>query len=182
MNISEEKQLVENARTDAESFVKLYDYYFPKVYSFIAAKVGNRLDAEDITSEVFMKALENLDKFEWRGKPFIAWLFTIARNSVNSFFKKSIKGKTSELDESRLKAKDKGPSPDKKAAEGELSSKVKNVLRKLPERESNVVQLKFFSQMNNREIVAATGLSESNVAIILYRTLRKIKPDLKHFV
>ena len=181
MDLSEEKQLVENAKMDSASFAKLYDYYFPKVYGFVAAKVGSRMDAEDIAGDVFMKALENLDKFEWRGLPFAAWLFTIARNSVNSFYKKNAKAKTSELDENRLMAKDKESSPHKKATDDELSDNVKKVLGELPERELTVVQLKFFSQMTNREIVDATGLSESNVAVILYRTLRRIKSDLKYF-
>jgi len=181
MDLLEEKKLVEDAKSHSESFAALYDYYFPKVYGYTMAKVGNRRDAEDIVSEVFMKALENLPNFEWRNVPFAAWLFTIARNTIINHYSKSGKRKVSELDENRLISEDKEGSPHKKATDEELSKKVRDVLHGLPERELNVVQLKFFAQMTNREIMTATGLSESNVAVILYRTLRKIKPDLQYF-
>ena len=182
MDLSEEQQLIEDAKTDTASFAKLYDYYFPKIYGFVASKVNNRNDAEDLVSETFMKALENLPRFEWRGIPFAAWLFTIARNNLNNYYVKSSKNRHSELEDGRFVVdEDKQESPKKKAAQVELSIKVKDVLKELPERELNVVQLKFFAQMSNREIVQITGLSESNVAVILYRTLRKIKPDLKYF-
>jgi len=180
MNLEEEKQLVDDARTDSASFGKLYDFYFGKVFGFVAAKVNDRGDAEDITSEVFMKALENLDNFEWRGMPFAAWLFTIARNTIINYYEKSGRTKHSSLDEAfHVKDDKREVSPHKKAEQEELSSKVRHVLGQLSEKELNVVQLKFFGELNNREIMKVTGLSESNVGIILYRTLRKIKPDLK---
>lgn len=182
MDLQEEKQLVEDAKSHSESFAKLYDHYFPRVFAYVAAKVRDKSNAEDITSDVFIKVLENLDSFEWRGIPFAAWLFTIARNTVNNFYTKNNKGQTLELDEGRFIENVKNElSPKEKATQQELSENVKKVLKSLPERELNVVQLKFFSQLNNREIVAVTGLSESNVAVILYRTLKRIKPDLKYF-
>ena len=70
MDLSEEQQLVEDAKTDSASFGKLYDYYFPKIYGYVAAKVNDRDDVEDLVSTTFMKALENLPKYEWRG---IVW-------------------------------------------------------------------------------------------------------------
>ncbi len=182
VDLNEEKRLVEDAKINIESFGRLYDFYFPKVYAFVAAKTGNRDDAEDITGDVFMKTLENLQTFEWRGVPFGAWLFRIARNTLNDYFNKSAKTRTTDIDqEYGISEDEEKTSPHKKAAKEELAEKVKEVLAVLPERELAVIQLKFFSELSNREIMHATGLSESNVAVIIYRTLRKIKPDLKHF-
>lgn len=182
MELAEQKQLAEAAKTDSASFGKLYDYYFPKVYAFVASKVHNKSDAEDITSEIFIKVLENIQKFEWRGVPFTAWLFRIARNCLNNHYNFSNKYKTNDIEEMYDLAEDEDKtSPHKKAKEEELSTRVQGLLKDLPERDVTVVQLKFFSQLNNREIMKVTGLSESNVAIILYRTLRKIKPDLQYF-
>jgi RNA polymerase sigma-70 factor, ECF subfamily len=182
VDLLEEQQLVEKAKKDSECFGKLYDAYFPKVYAFIAAKIYDRDDVEDLVSETFMKALENLPRFEWRGVPFGAWIFRIARNTLNDYYEKHGKTKTTDIDTAYgVKEDEEKTSPFKKAALGELSEKVQEVLSSLPERELQVVQLKFFSELNNREIVKVTGLSESNVAVILYRTLRKIKPDLQYF-
>lgn len=182
MDLAEQQQLVEDAKTNSESFGKLYDYYFPKIYGFVASKTNDRESAEDLVSEVFMKALENIGSFEWRGVPFSAWLYKIARNTLNNYYGHHAKTRTTDIDEVYGLAEDEQKtSPIKKAAQQELSEKVKEIFTELPERELTVLQLKFYSQLSNREIVNVTGLSESNVAVILYRTLRKIKPDLQYF-
>ncbi len=183
LSLEEEQKLVEDAKADSASFGRLYDYYFPKLYAFVAAKVNDRDDAEDVVSDIFIKILENLPRFEWRGLPFGAWAFKIARNTLNDYYHRNGKTRTSDIEQAYGVSEDEEKtSPHKKAAQEELSAKVKKVLQDLPERELNVIQLKFFSQLSNREIVHVTGLSEGNVAIILYRTLRKIKPDLTYFI
>jgi len=182
LDLETEKQLVEEAKKNSESFGKLYDYYFPKVYVFVAAKINNQDAAEDLTSDIFMKVLENLPRFEWRGLPFGAWVFKIARNVLNDFYNKNGKNQTSDLEKAYdVSENEEKTSPHLKAAHSELTEKIKTIMKKLPEREASVIQLKFFSGLNNREIMEVMGLSESNVAIILYRTLRKIKPDLQYF-
>ncbi len=182
MDLQDQQKLVTEAQQSADGFGKLYDYYFPKVYAFVASRVGDRHDAEDLTSEIFMKVLENIHGFEWRGIPFAGWLFKIARNTLNTYYAHHSKTSTKDIDEVYgLSEDEEKSSPHKKAAKNELAEKVRDVMSDLPEREMTVIQLKFFGQLNNREIVHATGLSESNVAIILYRTLRKIKPDLTNF-
>lgn len=182
MDLSDEKQLVMDAKSNNESFGKLYDFYFPKVYSFVAAKINDRDDAEDLVSDIFMKVLENIQKFEWRGVPFGAWIFRIARNVLNDYYQKHNKTRTSDIEQAySVSEPEEKVSPHIKAAREELSDVVQKVMKTLPERELLVIQLKFFSELSNREIVQITGLSESNVAIILYRTLRKIKPDLQYF-
>jgi len=174
-------QLVEEAKTNTEAFANLYDYFFPKVYGFVMSKVGSEEIAEDIVSEVFIKLLENLHKYEERGLPFAAWLFTIARNTIFDHYAKSKKTENVSLDESiEIKDEKKENSPADIAVATELKDKVKAVMNKLPEREVTILQMKFFSGLNNREIAAALDLSESNIGIILYRVLRKIKPDLNN--
>lgn len=182
MDSGEEQKLVEDAKRSTEAFGKLYDHYFPKVFAFVASKVNNRHDAEDLTSDIFIKVVENIGSFKWQGVPFAAWVFKIARNTLNDYYYKTNRTKISDIDEAfDIKEDEEKTSPHKKAAQEELSATVKKVMTQLPEREVEVLQLKFFSQLSNREIVHVTGLSESNVAVILYRTLRKIKPDLQYF-
>ena len=183
MQVEDEHILVESAKQDAENFGKLYDYYFPKVYAFVRAKVSDQSCAEDITSDIFMKIVEHLKEYEFRGLPFGAWVFRIARNTLHDFYAKNAKIKTTDIEKaSSVRDETEQNSPHGKATHQELALKVKEVLKNLPERDMTVIQLKFFSGLNNREITGITGLSESNVGIIVYRTLKKIRPDLQYFV
>ena len=79
---AEERLLVEAAQKDPARFAELYEVNFERVYAFIAWRIGDRDAAEDLTSEVFHKALANLRRFEWRGAPFAAWLLRIAANAI----------------------------------------------------------------------------------------------------
>src|SRR5437879_7426979 len=79
---AEERLLVEAAQSDPSKFDALYELHFERVYGFIAGRVHDRATAEDLTSEVFYKALANLKSYEWRGVPFAAWLLRIAANAV----------------------------------------------------------------------------------------------------
>lgn len=171
--------IVEMAKTDSDAFAQLYDFYLPKVYAFVMSKIGVRDVAEDIVSDVFMKVLDNLPKYQDRGLPFSAWLFTVARNVIFDHYAKSKKGDSLPLNEGiEIKDEKDDLHPDKVAKRGELAEKVKEVMAQLPERELSILQMKFFSGLTNREIAFTLNLSESNVGIILYRVLRKIKPDL----
>ncbi|MGH9446730.1 MAG: sigma factor, partial [Terriglobia bacterium] len=81
-NEANEQLLIEAAKRDPTRFAGLYEANFERVYAFIASRVRNRAEAEDLTSEVFHKALAHLNGFEWRGAPFAAWLFRIAANVI----------------------------------------------------------------------------------------------------
>ena len=82
MTLEQETELVERAKKDLKAFGELYDLYFPKLYGFIVYMVGNQAEAEDIVSNAFEKAMLNIDKYEYRGVRFGAWLFRIAKNLV----------------------------------------------------------------------------------------------------
>ena len=78
----EERLLVEAAQRDPARFASLYEAHFERVYAYVSRRVRDRHLAEDVTSEVFHQALAGLPRFEWRGVPFGAWLFQIARNAL----------------------------------------------------------------------------------------------------
>ena len=77
------KLLVEAAQHDPARFAELYEYHFARVYAYIVRRVRDRAETEDLTSEVFHHALANLQRFEWRGIPFAAWLYRIAANLIS---------------------------------------------------------------------------------------------------
>src|SRR5216684_2207362 len=77
---AEERRLIEAAQSDPARFADVYEKYFALVYAYVARRVRHRDEAEDLTAEVFSKALANLPRFKWRGAPFAAWLFRITSN------------------------------------------------------------------------------------------------------
>src|SRR5437867_2169754 len=86
--MDEERLLIEAAQKDPRRFGELYERHFDRVYAFVARRVRDRHEAEDVTAEVFHHALANLSAFEWRGVPFAAWLFRIAANATADRLKK----------------------------------------------------------------------------------------------
>src|SRR5579872_3331162 len=89
---ADERLLVEAARRDPSRFAELYENHFERVYAYVMRRVGNRQEAEDITSEVFHQALANIGKFEWRGAPFAAWLLRIAANATADRWRQRARG------------------------------------------------------------------------------------------
>src|SRR5262249_10766354 len=86
--MDEERLLIEAAQKDPRRYGELYERNFERIYAFVARRVRDRHAAEDLTAEVFQHALANLSKFEWRGVPFVVWLFRIAANAIADRWKK----------------------------------------------------------------------------------------------
>src|SRR5205085_12254931 len=82
LKADEERALIEAAKRDPARFAELYEFNFDRVYAYVSRRVRDRSIAEDVTAEVFHHALANLERFEWRGTPFAAWLFRIAANEI----------------------------------------------------------------------------------------------------
>src|SRR6266404_3647960 len=79
---AEERRLIEAAQREPARFADLYEHYFELVYAYVARRVRDRNEAEDLTAEVFHRALRSLPRFKWTGAPFAAWLFRISANMI----------------------------------------------------------------------------------------------------
>src|SRR5690242_8291867 len=93
-DLNEDESLILKSQADSEAFRPLYEKYFKRIFLFVHHRVGDKSLAADITSQVFLKALVNLRKFQFRGLPFSAWLFRIALNECHDFFRKSKRYRT----------------------------------------------------------------------------------------
>src|ERR1700729_223231 len=91
-----EDQLVERAKQDADAFGELYDHYFGQIYRFVYSRLRNQEAAEDVTSEVFFKALRAIGRYRSTGPPFSAWLYQISTNAITDHHRS--KKPTSELE------------------------------------------------------------------------------------
>jgi RNA polymerase sigma factor (sigma-70 family) len=187
MDLKEEEKLIKRAkairqRTDGgenKPFGRLYSSYHPKIRNYFLSRTGDERKAEDLTSKTFEKALIGLDSFQWQGVPFSAWLFRIAKNTFYDTLR-SEKAKPKVSLEKLPPIKGAEGRPEEVALELSDQEFVERLLLKLPKRERDIIYLKFYKGRTNRAIAKLTGLSETNVGTILYRTLRKLRQELDH--
>lgn len=169
MKEAQDNELVKRVLAGERTVFKvLYVRYLPKVYEFSYWSVGNREDAENITSETFMKALTKLSWF--KGSSFNAWLFAIARNEVAAYWRERYRA------ESLVQAivLEKHASAEEFEADERRTSKiVAKVLEHLPKNYRRVLELRFLSGMSISETAKALGMTEGNVKVMQHRALKK---------
>ncbi len=175
-----DKHLIEAAKQDKTRFVELYDKYFDQIYKYMLTRVSDVQLAEDLTSQTFLNALENLESYEDRGHPFSSWLYRIAINEMNQHFRKSKKNhevaiknwhETSE----RFDSAD----TDLKGSEDEFEhleqlKVLNNAIRKLKPKDQDILSLKYFENLSYQEIADVLGISVSNVGVKLNRATSRL--------
>lgn len=166
-----EKHLIDQARKNPALFAPLYEKYFRAIFIFIFKRIQEEDTTGDITQRVFLKAMLNLDKYEDRGFPFSSWLYRIASNEVNMYFRKQKKTKEVELVEG-----------DVKSLLNEVSSNSKSdysllieALNQLSLDDSTLIELRFFEKRSFKEIGQIIGISEPNAKMKVYRILKKMR-------
>lgn len=170
-----ESELIALAKKDSKYFGGLYDKYFDKIFRFIFKRLGgNEEVAGDITQQTFMKAMANLEKYEDRGFPFSSWLYRIAQNEVNMYFRKLKKEAKIPIDESNLKevAKEANIENYMSAQEQQL---IIDILNKIEGDDKDIIELRFFQEMSFKEIAGIFSISEANAKMRTYRILEKIR-------
>jgi len=168
---AEERLLVEAAQSDPAKFDALYELHFERVYGFIASRVHDRATAEDLTSEVFYKALDNLQSYEWRGVPFSAWLLRIAANAVIDRFHRAAREYSMADD-----PPDPGVHPDMRAIE--YRARLFRLVDQLPETQRRVVHERFVDQRSIRAIAERLGKSEGAIKQLQLRALERLRAQM----
>lgn len=168
-SLDDDRPLVEAAQADPARFVALYERYIDRVYAFVSQRTPDRATAEDITSEVFQRALANLGRFEWRGVPFVAWLFRIASNALADHWRKQ--GRDLEHPPAEV--------PDAhELQELERRVIVFQLVDRLPEAQRQVVQMRFVEGKSIAEIATALGRSEGAVKQLQLRALDNLRKEM----
>lgn len=174
-------QLVEEAQAgDQLAFHRLVDHFQPEIYRMLYYRTRSKLDAEDLTQDVFLKAYKHLARLQ-SPVVFRSWLYRIAVNRMNDYFRKkrfrALFGNVSMDDETFQETEEMAVSP--QAANNldrkEFWLQVEKMLDALSRMEREVFLLRFFDQLSLKEITAALGKNESTVKTHLYRALKKIK-------
>jgi len=186
MNAEQEKELVERAKDDTSVFGELYEQYYTPIFGYILRRTASIEVAQDITSEVFIKALKNLKRFQWRDVPFSAWLYRIATHEIANHHRENNHRFLPLLDEAADSAVDPAPTAENEFIEAEAElERHKNFLvlqsgiSKLPVKYQEVITLRFFENKSLKEIGAILGKREGTIKSLLHRGLGKLREFLE---
>src|SRR5262249_10999205 len=159
------------AQEDPSRFAELYERNFGRVYAYIARRVRDRVDVQDLTSHVFHQALANIKRFEWRGAPFAAWLYKVAPQAI--------------IAPAAKKAREQNlPKPDEAVDEGgekaildgiERRARLFKFVSRLPEDQRRVINMRFAEEKSIREIALHLGRTEGAVKQLQFRALEALR-------
>ena len=167
MNEVDERLLVEAAQKDPSRFADLYEHHFDRIYAFIARRVRDRYEAQDLTSEVFHQALANIKRYTYRGIPFSAWLFRIASNAI--------------VDRSRRMNRERDVLMQQDPEDIQLT-RILKIMRRLfqsvnglPPDQRRVIELRFAEQKSIREIADEMNRTEGAIKQLQFRALQNLR-------
>jgi RNA polymerase sigma-70 factor (ECF subfamily) len=168
-----EEEVIRKAKTHPEAFRSIYENYFKSIFLFVLHRVGNKDLTADLTSQVFLKALLRLHQFQFRGLPFSSWLYRIAVNECNDFFRRNKRERLLVLDDSH--AETLYEEMFGQEAMKELKDKLPHILEKLKEEELQFIELRFMEGRPFKEVADILGISENYAKVKTYRILDKMK-------
>jgi RNA polymerase sigma-70 factor (ECF subfamily) len=184
--IAREAALVARARSDPDAFAGLYDLYVERIYRYAFRRLGTHEDAEDVTAHTFYRALERLDRYEWRGLPFGAWLFRIAHNLIVDR-RRAGTGPIS-LDGMRRGDRSLGDGigppdpdggiPDARLLEQEDRDAAWAAVATLPPLQRRAVTLRFGRDLSHAEVGVIIGRSEAATKQLIYRAMKTLRERL----
>ena len=169
-----ELDLVERAKRDPRHFGALYDRHFQRVYRFVYSRVGEQIAAEDVTSEVFMKALKALPRYQYTGRPFAAWLYQIAVNAITDRFRTLSPSQT--IDDFR-NLPVAGPSLDDLAAHRDEVGRIWALVEALPALQRTALVLKFREDLKIGEIAVVMHKSPGAVKLLIHRGIARLREE-----
>jgi RNA polymerase sigma-70 factor, ECF subfamily len=169
---ADERLLVEAAQQDPSKFAELYERHFERVYAYVVHRLRDRDAAEDVTAEVFHKALAGLRQYEWRGAPFGAWLFRIAANAI--------------VDRSKRVAREPigaDPLPDlgspPSVEQVDQWAHVFRLIDELPADQRTVIVERYVEERSTREVAARLRKSEGAIKQLQFRALQTLRARLE---
>lgn len=170
----EEWELIKRAKEDAAQFGVLYDKYYKLIFVFVLSRIKEKETTADVVQQVFLKAMLSIQKYENRGFPFSSWLYRIALNEINMYFRGN------KVVEIEIQEKDVKFLVEEIGYDGseEKISYCLQLIEKLPLDQSQLIEMRFFDKLSFQEIGHVLKITEANAKMRLYRILEKLKTDL----
>ena len=169
---SDERLLIEAAQKDPSRFAELYELHFDRVYAYVARRVRDRAETQDLTAHIFQQALANLGKFKWRGAPFAAWLYRIASNAIADHARRNMR------ESNDLQSATETTAAAVDLEEVERRARLFRAVDKLPDDQRRVIVLRFSEEKSIREIADELGRSEGAIKQLQFRGLENLRSRL----
>jgi len=176
--IRKENVIVEQSKRDPRAFSALYEKYFDRIYYFILRQTDDEETAGDLCSQTFVNVLHHLKSYEFRGLPFSAWLYKIASNEVNKFYRKKKGTKIFSIEEAKVRELVERGDRDGQGWDEDIIRQLLAYLKDLPTEMLQVLELRFFEDKDFKEIAFILDMTESGAKMRTYRALDKLR---KHF-
>jgi len=174
--VQDEEGLVREAkRGDQQAFARLYEANFDKIYRYVTVRIGDKTEAEDMTQQVFLNALQSLPSFKWKGVPFSAWLFRIAHNQVVDYLRRKKRQPVPLPDEVPL------PKENDPQIIAERSFAIERLLaaaRRLTEAQREVISLRFAGEMPIAEVARIMGKSQGAIKALQHSAIVALRKTL----
>ncbi|MFH1087496.1 MAG: sigma-70 family RNA polymerase sigma factor [Chloroflexota bacterium] len=171
-----EEGLVRQAKDGSqEAFAQLYEKHFDQIYRYIYFRL-RQPEAEDLAQDVFIRAYQALPTYDWRGVPFTAWLYRIARNALIDHVRRRKKQASLSLDEVRVSS---GDNPELLAERNMEVAELLKAVEKLPDAQREVISLRFGAQYSIAEAARALGKSEGTIKSLQYNAVVSLRKMLK---
>lgn len=176
VNIPDKKEIEKNLNINTD-FTYIFETYYKRVYNYIFYRVSSHHEAEDLTSQVFEKVMTKIDTYIEEKSKFEIWMFSIARNVINDYFRETKRHKVFSIDSFKDLISNK-KNPEDIVGTRETNDELLNALKILDAREKSIIALKFGANLKNTEIAEIMQLTESHIGVILYRTMKRLRREL----
>jgi RNA polymerase sigma-70 factor (ECF subfamily) len=164
------KRLVERAQAgEREALEELYLIHFDRIYSYLHMSVGNRHDAEDLTTQTFLKMLESISRFRWQAAPFSAWLFRIAHNLAMDHFRAARRWQPEEDVPEPVGSEER--SAEEEAFQSIGRQSMLRLIEALSPEQQQVLTLKFVFNFTNADVATILGKTEGAIKSLQHRAL-----------
>lgn len=171
----DERQWVELAQTgDPEAIGHLYDLYFERIYKYIYIKVGNRVEAEDITEQVFLRVIEAISAFQWQGSSFASWIYRIAHNQVIDTLRQRSRHPQVPLEPIGDTLPSELGDPHLYAETSDFVDHLREAMAQLTDLQAQVISLKFASGLTNTEVAHILDRTEGAIKALQYSALQNL--------
>lgn len=179
--MSPQEELAVQAKTDEAAFSKLYEMYLPKIFGYVTRRISDRDEAEDLTSNIFLRVLEHIKSFNPEKSSFKTWIYTIATRMMIDYFRTHGKRKHADLETAEL-VSDTAKNPHEEVKTNEDKKRVHRVIDELPERHQKIIMLKYFSDLSLNEIAETLSVTPNNAGVMVHRALEAFELAYQRYV